>query len=123
MSTNQGRAGAWLVRVRAEPAGGFTAEAVGLPEVTATAATREEAVRQVQLRILKRVTDGRLDVVRVAPPGKSTPGISSTPIDPNSPEEQVFLKELARLKREDLEQTLRQYAEEDGGCSDSSSTP
>jgi hypothetical protein len=41
-------------------------------------------------------------------------------LDPNDPLEQEFLEELARLKREDLERTLREDGQE---CSNSSSTP
>jgi hypothetical protein len=40
-------------------------------------------------------------------------------LDPNDPAEKEFREELARLKREDLERTLR----EDEECSNSSSTP
>jgi len=40
-------------------------------------------------------------------------------LDPNDPLEKEFVEELARRRREDLEQTLR----EDGECSNSSSTP
>jgi hypothetical protein len=41
-------------------------------------------------------------------------------LDPNDPMEQEFMAELARMRREDLEQTLREYELE---CSNSSSTP
>jgi hypothetical protein len=34
-----------------------------------------------------------------------------------------FLDELARLRQDDLERTLREDAEEDAGCSSTSSTP
>jgi len=37
-----------LVLVRTEPPGQITAQLVGLPELRATAATREEALRQVR---------------------------------------------------------------------------
>jgi hypothetical protein len=40
-------------------------------------------------------------------------------LDPNDPAEKEFREELARIKREDLERTLR----EDEECSNSSSTP
>jgi hypothetical protein len=40
-------------------------------------------------------------------------------LDPNDPAEIEFMEEMARLKREDLERTLR----EDEECSSSSSTP
>ena len=40
-------------------------------------------------------------------------------LDPNDPASIEFMQEMARLKREDLERTLR----EDEECSNSSSTP
>lgn len=45
-------------------------------------------------------------------------------IDPNSPLEKIFDEEMARLKREDFERTMRVYEEEKAKeCSNSSSTP
>jgi hypothetical protein len=41
-------------------------------------------------------------------------------LDPNDPMEDEFVKELARRRREDLEQSLREDGKE---CSNSSSTP
>jgi hypothetical protein len=41
-------------------------------------------------------------------------------LDPNDPVEQEFVEELARRRREDLEQTPREDGQE---CSNSSSTP
>jgi hypothetical protein len=41
----------------------------------------------------------------------------------DDPLEQEFLNELARLRQEDLDRTLREYEREDQGCSDSTSTP
>ena len=41
-------------------------------------------------------------------------------LDPNDPMEIEFMEEMARLKREDLERTLREYDQE---CPNSSSTP
>jgi hypothetical protein len=41
-------------------------------------------------------------------------------IDPNDPLAQEFMEELARRRREDLEQTLREDGQK---CLDSSSTP
>jgi hypothetical protein len=40
--------------------------------------------------------------------------------DPKDPNERAYLEELARLRREDLEQTLRELDQE---CSNSSATP
>lgn len=110
----------WIV-VRAEPAGQFTAQLVGLPELSATAASREEAIEQVRARILEWIALGHLVPVDIP---KEHPLVRFKGwIDPNDPGEKVYLEELARLKAEDLERTLREYAEEDQRCSGSSSTP
>jgi hypothetical protein len=110
----------WIV-VRPEPAGQFTAQVLGLPELAATAASRDEAIEQVRARILEWVAMGQLVPVEIP---KEHPLVRFHGwADPNDPEEKVFLQELARLKAEDLERTLREYAEEDQQCSGSSPTP
>lgn len=111
----------WVV-VRPEPAGQFTAQLLGLPELHATATSREDAIEQVRARILEWIATGQLVPVEVMP--KEHPVLRFHGwTDPNDPEEQVYLQELARLKAEDLERTLREYAQEDQQCSGSSSTP
>lgn len=110
----------WIV-VRPEPAGHFTAQLLGLPELSATAANREEAIEQVRARILESIALGQLVPVEIP---KEHPLVRFKGwADPNDPEEKLFLEELARMKAEDLERTLREYAEEDQQCSGSSSTP
>jgi hypothetical protein len=110
----------WIV-VRPEPAGQFTAQLLGLPELSATSAKREEAIEQVRARILEWIALGQLVPVEIP---KEHPLVRFQGWkDPNDPEEKLFLEELARMKAEDLERTLREYAEEDQRCSDSSSTP
>lgn len=110
-----------LILVRPEPPGQFTAQAVGLPELSATAASRDEALRQVQARLGEWVADGRLVAVPVpaANPWLHLVGH----IDPTDPGEQVYLQELTRLRREDLERTLLEHAAKEGPCPNSSSTP
>jgi len=111
----------WVV-VRPEPAGQFTAQVVGIAELHATAASREEAIEQVRTRILEWIATGQLVPVELLP--KEHPVLRFHGwADPNDPEEKLFLEELARMKAEDLERTLREYAEEDQKCSGSSSTP
>ena len=107
----------WVV-ARPEPSGQFTAQVVGLPELAATAATREEAIEQVRALLLDWVATGRLVSVEV-PITNPLLGFKGF-IDPNDPLEQEFMENLARYRREDLERTLREYDEE---CSNSSSTP
>ena len=96
--------------------GQFTAQLVGLPELAATAATREEAIQQVRKRLAEYLASGRLVLVGAPHPLMQWSGHA----DPNDPLEKEFLEELERLRREDLEQTLRENEQE---CSNSSSTP
>ena len=110
----------WIV-VRAEPAGQFTAHLLGLPELAATAVNRDEAIAQVRAWILEWIALGQLVPAEIS---KEHPLVRFHGwADPNDPEEKLFLEELARMKAEDLERTLREYAEEDQQCSGSSSTP
>jgi hypothetical protein len=110
----------WMV-VRPEPPGQFTAQAVGLPEIQATAANREEAIAQVRAILHQWLTEGRLVSIEVS---KENPLLRwSGYADPNDPNEQAYLEELARFRAEDLERTLREYEKEGQQCSDSPSTP
>jgi hypothetical protein len=107
-----------LVVVRPEPSGQFTAEAVGLPEIRATCSDREEAIKRVQLALCDELVAGRLVSVEIP---RQNPLLQFAGwLDPNDPEEQVYMAELARLRQEDLEQTLKEYDQE---CSNSPSTP
>ena len=107
-----------FVTVRAEPGGQFTAEAVGLLDVCATAGTREAAIRRVQEILHALLSSGQL--VQIDLPTEKPLFQSARHRDANDPEEQVFLEKLAEQQREDLEQTLRELDQE---CSNSSSTP
>ena len=106
----------WIVN-RPEASGQFTAQVVGLPELSATAPTREAAIEQVRAMLRDWVATGRLVSVEVP---VANPLLHFTGhLDPNDPLEQEFVKELARLRQEDLEQTLR---EDDQECSSATST-
>ena len=107
----------WVVN-RPEPSGQFTAQVVGLPELRATAATRDEAIEQVRAMLRDWVATGRLVSVEV--PVANPLLHFAGHLDPNDPVEQEFMKELVRRRQEDLEQTLR---EDDQECSSSSSIP
>src|SRR5262245_10691310 len=96
-----------LVVVRAEPSGQYTAQAVGIPEIRVTAATREEAIQQVRATLGEWLRSGQL--VSVDLPRQSSWPMLPRRVDPNDPLEQEYLEELARAKREDLERTLREY--------------
>ncbi len=109
-----------LVKVSADPPGQYTAQLLGLPEVSATAASREQAVEELRRILVEWLNDGRLVALRsVFPPmPRKPPGWAE-----NDPMEQEFLQEMARMRQEDLERTLREYEEEDRACQGSSSTP
>jgi hypothetical protein len=105
------------VTVRPEPTGQFTAQAVGLPDVRATCATREEALVHVQKILRALLASGHLVAIDVT---SENPLLNWVGADPNDPDEQAYLEALARDKQADLEQTLRELDQE---CSNSSSTP
>jgi hypothetical protein len=111
---------AHLVQVRNDLPGQFTAQVPGIPELSATAPTHEQAVEQLRRVVGEWLSSGRLVALGVAPP--------SAPLKPpgwakDDQLEQEFLEELARLRQADLERTLREYEQEDRACSSSSSTP
>ena len=105
----------WAV-VRQESAGQFTARAIGLPEISATAATREEALCRIHEMLRGLLVSGQLVSIDMQ---SQHPFSNWTPSDPKDPEVQAFLAELARAKQEDLENTLQELDQE---CSGSSST-
>jgi predicted RNase H-like HicB family nuclease len=108
------------VLVRQDSSGHCTAQVVGLPEIQATAATREEALGQVRDAAAAWLASGELVALPIPPqPSLSKP----TGWADDDVLEMEFLDELARLRRNDLERTLREDAEEDAGCSSTSSTP
>jgi hypothetical protein len=108
----------YLVLVRPEPPGQYTAQLVGLPEMRATAATREEAVRQVGHELNQWLASGRLVAIEAPQENPALKGFGRA--DAGDPLEQEFLEDLARFRQEDLEHTLREH---DQGCPGSSSTP
>src|SRR5216683_7193524 len=55
-----------LVLIDAEPSGQYTARAVGLPEIRASAATREEAIEQVRSALQQSLAAGHLVPVQVS---------------------------------------------------------
>jgi hypothetical protein len=107
-----------LVVVRPEPPGQYTAQLVGLPELQATAATRDEALQQVRHLLKQWQEQGRLVPVDVPLPAARCQVANVH--DPKDLLEREFLEDLERFRREDLERTLQ---EDDRECSNSSSTP
>jgi hypothetical protein len=94
----------WIV-VRPEPAGQFTAHLLGLPELSATAANREEAIAHVRIVLEQWLDSGRLTPLAVNP----APSLRDWPgHDPADPLEQEFLADLERFRQEDLERAMRE---------------
>lgn len=89
---------ACLIRVRAEPPGQFTAEAVGLPELHATADTREEAIGRVCELLNQGLAAG--DLVAVAPQPARRRFAGHAKDDPSFDQ---YLEEIRRY-REQLDQ-------------------
>jgi hypothetical protein len=107
----------WVV-VRPEPPGQFTARALGLADIFATAVTKEETLARVRAIMADLLASGQLVAIDV--PWQNPLLSWSGRADPNDPNEKAYLDELARLRQEDLERTLRELDQE---CSNSSSTP
>jgi hypothetical protein len=87
----------WIV-VRPEPAGQFTAQLLGLPELRATAASREDALQQIRAMLEQWLASGQLTplVMSAANALRNWPGH-----DPADPLEQEFLADLERFRQED----------------------
>jgi hypothetical protein len=109
-----------LVAVRPDPAGKFTAQAIGIPEIRACAETEQEAIELVRTRLMAWFGSGHFVAIDVPAPQLGMGPPHQGHLDPNDPIEKEYLDELARYRREDLERTLREYDQE---CSNSSSTP
>lgn len=109
-----------LVQVSQEAGGQFLVKVPGLLEIQAQAATVEDALAEVRTLLAQRLSSGQLVSLTLPslPPRCKPAGWAK-----DDPLEQEFLDDLARLRRDDLERTLREYEREDQGCSDTSSTP
>ena len=105
MTLSQGPDGtplAYLVRVRSEPAGQFTAETIGLPDLRATADTREAAVERVRVLLNQRLASGELvlvtpDAAVVPAPGQHRRFAGHSKDDPDFDQ---YLEEIRRFRQE-----------------------
>ena len=107
----------WIV-VRDNPTGQFTAQPLGLPDFSATAPTREEAIQKVHDILTRLLATGNLVLVELKQESPILQAFGRS--DPNDSDEVAYLEELTRMRREDLERTLKELDQE---CSNSSSTP
>jgi hypothetical protein len=107
----------WIVG-HADTSGQFTVQVVGVPELRATAATRAQAIEQIRTMLSEWLASGQLMVIEVPCPNPLLHFAGH--LDPHDPLEQEFVEELARRRRKDREQMLREDGQE---CPNSSSTP
>jgi hypothetical protein len=101
-----------LIVVRPEPPGQHTAQVVGIPELRATAATREEAIKQVHVALLDWMRGGQLVLIALPSPPEN-PLLQFAGRCKDDPDFDLYVEEIQRFRREADERE----------CSDSSSTP
>lgn len=99
-----------LIRVTSEPEGNFTAQAVGMPDLRATAGTKEQAIEQVQFQLARLLDTGQLLSVEVP---EQNPLMKWSGHARNDPDFELYKEEIQRYRQE-------MDAKE---CSDSSSIP
>ena len=107
-----------LVVVTPEPPGQFTAQLVGLPELQASATTREEAIDQVRRLLGQRLDSGQLAVIDVPRDHLLKEWQEWAEADP---EYNLYVEEIRRFRQEEDERGRTDKA--DPKCSPSSSTP
>ena len=109
-----------LIRISQDASGQHVAQAIGLPEVHARAATPEEAIARIREMLGQWISSGRLVSLPlpIVQPMRKPAGWAK-----DDPLEREFLDDLARRRKEDLERTLREDEQEASGCSNTSSTP
>jgi hypothetical protein len=99
-----------FIIVRPEPAGQYTAQAVGIPEIKATSSSREVAIQNVQAALLQSLASGQLVPVELP---EENPLLRWYGKDKDDPYFEEYLEEIRRFRQEADERE----------CSDSSSTP
>jgi len=89
-----------LIIVRSGPQDQFTAEAVGIPELTATAATKIKAIKQVESQLAEWVKTGQL--VRAELP-EENPALEWAGWAKDDPDYESYLAEIRRFRQEENE--------------------
>jgi hypothetical protein len=107
----------YLVEVRPEPAGHFTARLVGSIDLHATAATREEAVEQLRTLLRERLDSGLLEWIDVPRENPLMARFGWARSDPTFGE---YLDEIRKF-REEVDRRENQASDADE-CSDTSLT-
>ncbi len=107
-----------LVRVVEESDGRFTARVPGESDLSATAATPEEAVEQLRGQLQAEVNFGRLFAIELPP---RNPVMERAGYAKDDPEFEEYLEEIRKF-REEVDRREGRYFGPDE-CSDTSLTP
>jgi hypothetical protein len=107
-----------LVRIIEEPDGRFTARLAGEPDLSATAATAEEAVEQLRARLQVEVNYGRLLAIELP---RQNPALRYAGHARDDPEFEEYLEEI-RKYREEVDRREGRFLDSDE-CSDTALTP
>jgi hypothetical protein len=107
-----------LVLMHSDGPGQITAHLVGMPELRASAATREEALTHLQRLITEALTSGRLAVLEMP---NETSLMDWFGYARDDPDFGAYLDEIRRQRQEVYDDSQAEM--EDKGCSGSSSTP
>ena len=109
-----------LIRISQDASGQHVAQVIGVPDIQAEAATPEEAIARIREMFGQWVSSGRLVSLPLPIVQQMRKPAGWTKDDPL---EREFLEDLARMRQDDLERTLREDEQEASGCSNTSSTP
>jgi hypothetical protein len=107
-----------LVQIHPEPGGQFTAQLLGLADLHATAATREEALEQLRALIRQQFDSGSLVCIDIPQENPLMRWFGHAKDDPYFDD---YLDEIRKFREE-----MDRHADCDpdpGKCSDTSSTP
>lgn len=107
-----------LVRVVQESDGRFTARVLGESDLTATAATPEEAVEQLRARLQEEVNWGRLLAIELP---QQNPLLRWAGHARNDPEFEEYLEEIRKFREEEDRREAGYLGPDE--CSDTSLTP
>ncbi len=107
-----------LIQVRAEPAGKFTAQVLGVPELHSTGATREQAVEQLRALLQQQVNLGSLVAITLP---QENPLMKWCGYAKDDPDFDNYLEEIRKFR----EQTDRRddHGSDSDECPDTFSTP
>ncbi len=95
--SNSNTSATCLVRLRQDPEGQFTAQVLGVSDLQATAATREEAVEQVRALLQEQVNLGSLLAIDLP---RENPLMSRLGYAKDDPYFEEYLEEMRKFREE-----------------------